>query len=144
MHLWDVEQMRGVPVRTNRLYALITIVAVATGAGCIPRGRTASPGPSSLNAITTARITNNNWLDVRVYGVQGGSRNVIGTVRSFGTEVFELPSQFVATRGLRIFVDPIGSRQSYQTDLIPIWPGQMIDLVVQNRIQLSHYSVRGP
>jgi hypothetical protein len=136
--------MPGVPVRTNHLYGLIATIALATAVGCTPRSRTASSEPSSLKAITTARITNNHWLDVRVYGVQGGTRNVIGTVRSFGTEVFVLSSQFVATSGLRIFVDPIGSQQTYQTDLIPVWPGQMIDLVVQDRIQLSHYSVRGP
>jgi hypothetical protein len=131
-------------VRTNHLYGLMAIATIATAAGCIPRDRTASPGPSSLRATTTARITNNHWLDVRVYGVRGGSRDVLGTVRSFGTEVFELPSQFVASRGLRIFVDPIGSRQTYETDLIAVWPGQMIDLVVLDRIQLSHYSVVDP
>src|SRR5918992_943497 len=118
------EPTPGVPVRMSHSYGLIAIVAVATAAGCIPRDRTASPGPA-INKAITARITNNHWLDVRVYGVRGGARDVIGTVRSFGTEVFELPSQFVASRGLRIFVDPIGSRQTYETDLISVWPGQM-------------------
>jgi hypothetical protein len=130
-------------MRRTRFYSLIPILAVATTAGCIGRGRSGGPA-ASVEPITTARVTNNHWLDVRLYGVRAGSREVIGIVKSFGTEVFQLPRHLVETRAVQILVDPIGSPQSYLTDVITVTPGQRIDLVIQDRLQQSHYSVVDP
>lgn len=43
-----------------------------------------------------------------------------------------------------IFIDAIGSPQTYQTDAIPAGPGQQIDVVVQQRLAMSHYSLLSP
>jgi hypothetical protein len=126
----------------DHLRGITPLVALALATGCIHRGRPADA--ATIPAITVARVTNNNWLDVRVYGVRAGSRERIGIVRSFDTQVFELPEHLVQTRAIQLYVDAIGSRQSYQTDLIQVWPGQRIDLVVQQRLAQSYYSVSDP
>jgi hypothetical protein len=128
----------------NHLRGIIAVAAFMAATGCMRRGRVAEPARATSTAVTTARIKNNNWLDIKVYAVRGGSRERIGIVRAFDTQVFELPRHLLDTRGLRLFVDLIGSQQWYQTDLIPVWPGQLIDLVVQDRLVQSHYSVFDP
>ena len=97
-----------------------------------------------FDEIATARITNNAWLDVNVYASRAGARQRLGTVTGQKTEVFELPRSFVEARGVSIFIDAIGSPQTYQTDVIPAGPGQQIDVVVQQRLAMSHYSLLSP
>jgi hypothetical protein len=127
-----------------RLFRSTIVVAVlALAMGCVRSGRS-DAGAIAFDEITTARITNNGWLDVNVYASRSGSRQRLGTVTGQNTEVFELPRSFVEARGLRIFIDAIGSPQTYQTDLIPAGPGQQIDVVVQQRLAMSHYSVLTP
>lgn len=127
--------------RSFRGIIAIAILALATG--CARSGRSA-PGLIVLDEMATARITNNGWLDVNVYASRSGSRQRLGTVTGQNTQVFELPRSFVEARGLIIFIDAIGSPQTYQTDLIPAGPGQQIDVVVQQRLAMSHYSVLSP
>jgi hypothetical protein len=131
-------------MRATYLRGILAVVAVAAAMGCVRRGKPADTLPADIQPITIARVTNNNWLDVGLYAVRGGSRERLGIVRSFETQAFELPPHFLAASGLRLYVDLIGSRQSYQTDRIPVSPGQLIELVVQERLAQSHYSVFNP
>ena len=127
-------------MHARQFRGLLTIAMLASAAAC---ARSARPGneSSTLQGVTTARITNNNWLDVNVYAARAGSRLRLGMVGGQNTEVFRLPRHFVDARGVQILIDPIGSPQSYQTELISVAPGQQIDVVVQQRIAMSHYSV---
>lgn len=125
-------------VRAPLVMALLALVL-----GCARSGRTPA-GAIAIDAIATARITNNGWLDVNVYATRSGARQRLGTVSGQDTEVFELPRSFIAARGLQILIDQIGSPQTYQTDLIPAGPGHQIAVVVQQRLAMSHYSVLSP
>ena len=124
--------------RGTLVVALLALVLGCARSGRIPAGGIA------IDEIATARITNNGWLDVNVYATRDGTRQRLGTVTGQNTEVFELPRSFIAARGLQIFIDAIGSPQTYQTDVIPAGPGQQIDVVVQQRLAMSHYSVLSP
>ena len=127
-----------------RLFRTTIIVAIlALAMGCMRFGRS-KDGALAVDAITTARITNNAWLDVNVYAGRSGSRQRLGTVTGQNTEVFQLPRSLVDARGVMIFIDAIGSPQTYQTDLIPAGPGQLIDVVVQQRLAMSYYSILSP
>jgi hypothetical protein len=135
-------------MKEGQMYArqsrgLIAMVILALAMGCARSGRSA-PGVTAFDETATARITNNGWLDVNVYASRSGSRQRLGTVTGQNTQVFELPRSFVDARGLSIFIDAIGSQQTYQTDVIPAGPGQQIDVVVQQRLAMSHYSVLTP
>jgi hypothetical protein len=131
-------------MRRHHLRGILTLVALSMSVACFRRGKTPDLSSAEIQAITSARITNKNWLDVNVYAVRAGTRERIGIVRAFDTQVFVLPPYLLDTRGLRLHVDPIGSPQSYQTDVIPVWPGQWIHLVVQEKLNQSHYSVFDP
>jgi hypothetical protein len=122
---------------------VVAIAILAMAMGCARSGRSA-PGLSSFDEIATARITNHGWLDVNVYASRSGSRQRLGTVTGQNSVVFELPRNFIEARGLRIVIDAIGSTQTYQTDVIPAGPGQQIDVVVQQSLAMSHYSVGSP
>ena len=119
------------------------LAVVALAIGCARTGRSHTDA-IAIDEIATARITNNGWLDVNVYATRSGARQRLGTVTGQNTGVFELPQSFIASRGLQIFIDAIGSPQTYQTDLIPAGPGQLIDVVVQQRLSMSYYSVLSP
>jgi len=120
------------------------ILAIVTPALACARHRQPSSGASIVYHVATARITNNNFLDVNVYAARAGSRQRLGMVTGQNTQVFELPRQLIDARGLTIFIDVIGSSQSYETELIALAPGQQVDLVVQQRLAMSHYSVVDP
>jgi hypothetical protein len=131
-------------MRANHLRGIIAFVALAMMAGCTRRREAPAPGSVAIQAITTARVTNNNWLDIRVYALRAGTRERIGIVRAGDTQSFELPRHLIDARGIQLYVNAIGSPQSYQTDVISVWPGQWIELVVQERLAQSHYSVWTP
>lgn len=122
---------------------IVAIAALALAVGCARSGRTA-PDLIAFDEVATARITNNGWLDVNVYASRSGSRQRLGTVTGQNSAVFELPRNLMQAQGLRILIDAIGSPESYQTDIIPAGPGQQIDVVVQQSLAMSHYSVGSP
>jgi hypothetical protein len=130
-------------MHAGQFRGFIAIALLALAMGCTRTGR-AKPGMTAFDEIATARITNNAWLDVNVYASRSGTRQRLGTVTGQKTEVFELPRSFVEARGVSIFIDAIGSPQTYQTDVIPAGPGQQIDVVVHQRLAMSHYSVLSP
>ena len=119
---------------------IVVVVLLASTIGCARSVQSAGDAPAVQEPVT-ARITNNGWLDVNVYASRSGLRLRLGTVTGQRTEVFRLPRSLVDAPGLTILIDPIGSPQWYQTDLIPVGPGQQIDVVVQHRLAMSHYSV---
>jgi hypothetical protein len=91
-------------------------------------------------------VQNDNWMDVVVYAVRGGSRFRLGQVSSVQSAVFELPSAVLgATSGLYILADPVGTvsaERMFATDDIKLAPGHtIIDLRVDNVIAHSSWSV---
>ena len=130
-------------MHARQFRGVIAFAMLVLAIGCARSGRS-RPGIAAFDEIATARITNHAWLDVNVYASLSGSRQRLGTVAGQNTQVFELPRTFVEARGVRIFIDAIGSPQTYQTDVIPAGPGQQIDVVVQQRLAMSHYSVGSP
>lgn len=127
-------------MRAPQFRGLLAIAMLLSAVGCARAGQAGDPSPR-MQDITTARVTNNGWLDVTVYALRGASRQRLGTVTGQNTQVFRLPRNLVDARGVQLYVDPIGSPHGYRTDLIAVAPGQQIDLVVQQRISMSHYSV---
>jgi type IV pilus biogenesis protein CpaD/CtpE len=129
-------------MRARQFRGVLVLAIAASALGCVRPGQAGGGSPAAQEA--TARITNNNWLDVTVYASREGSRRRLGTVTGQNTRVFRLPAQMMDARGLRLLIDPIGSPQSYETELIPVGPGQQVELVVAQRIAMSHYSVFDP
>jgi hypothetical protein len=121
------------------LAACLALLALACG------GRSAeqeSPDLVPVAAPARVYVTNNNHLDVRVFAFDNTQAIPLGTVASFTTMVFDLPTG-IRTRGrVRIMADPVGSTTAYVTDEIVFSPGQDIEVTVQNNIALSSYAIR--
>ncbi len=80
---------------------------------------------------------NNNWLDAHVYLVRGSMRKSLGLMTALGTREFELPSwATLPGNDVQILVHLIGG-VSYLTPMVNVYPGDVVELVVQNNLALS-------
>ena len=90
----------------------------------------------------TVRVTNNNWLDARVYVDDDGVLLPVGFIMSQQTKQFTLPTRVLATAGqVRLVVRPIGSRQVYVSQNLLVGAGDALLVELQNQLGLSSTSV---
>ena len=93
----------------------------------------------------TVRVTNNNWLDMRIYVVEtltGPRRWPLGNVTGLSTASFEIPDHLHADLGDLILVaEAIGSRQRKFTDRLQTWPGALVDWSIGATLNQSFTSV---
>lgn len=122
----------------NILVAAIT--AAALGA-CAPATEQAANGIPTRNN-TQLLVKNNNWLDVAVYLVRGGSRTRVGTVTSMAQAQFRIPDSYVlGVSDITVQADPIGSNRTFTSAPIQVYPGARVELTVENAVQLSNFAV---
>ena len=125
--------------------ALAIVLATAGMSGC---ATSTPPLQSGFRApASSIRIRNYNWHDVRVYLVSNGSMPIrIGTVTSMTTAVIpmrgQIASQAFSQGSLQFLIRPIGSTVSYTTHAIHVNVGNVIELTVANRLELSTLMVR--
>ncbi len=96
------------------------------------------------DARITVHVDNGNWLDMRVYAVRNGNiYDRIGTVRSFTSREFELPSWVSASNAyVQLVVVPIGSRERYAAPPIMVSAGDVIEWKLMGNLKLSSIYVR--
>ena len=101
--------------------------------------------PDRVGESVTVHVTNNNWLDMRIYVVEtttGRSRWPLGYVTSLSTARFEVPDHLGAELGHLVLVaEAIGSRQRKVTDRLLTWPGALVDWRIEGTLSLSFASV---
>lgn len=90
----------------------------------------------------TVHVTNHNWADVVIYAARSGSnRYRLGDVVTGRTETFTVPQDLYTGGNVAFLIDPIGSRESFSTGLILVAPGQQVELVVENQLSTTSWSV---
>lgn len=88
-------------------------------------------------------VDNHNFLDVRVFLLTDGDRLKIGTVPSLSKRVFRVTeADLGGALELRLLADPIGSRDSFSTQAIPVQPGAIIEWQVEKDIRFSSILLR--
>ncbi len=101
--------------------------------------------PDRVGEPVTVRVTNNNWLDMRIYVVEttlGRRRWHLGYVTSLSTARLEIPNHVGADLGSVILVaEAIGSRQRLFTDRLLTWPGALVAWSIEGRLHLSFATV---
>jgi len=91
----------------------------------------------------TLYIENHNVLDVRVFLLRDDQRQKIGTVPSLAKRTFRIPAaELGGAQEFRLLADPIGSRDSFSTDPIPVQPGAIIEWQVEKDIRFSSILLR--
>lgn len=120
-----------------------TIWLLASG---IAYGGCATAGRSDFHDVTPRqtmlRVANHNWLDAKIYLVDGASRMRVGTVMGMASqEVIALPSAHMRAGGTVLMVELIGSSARYVSPQLIVDAGQVIELEIQNNLALTHVSV---
>ena len=126
--------------RTTAALAAALIAALLQAACFGGRQKDGDAVPAPNNELVVA-VQNNNWNDVTIYAVQNGKRVRLGTVASRERAVLTLQGAFGGAGSFRLLLDPIGGN-AYLTDPIALRPGDMLDLVIENNLRLSSWSVR--
>jgi hypothetical protein len=128
--------------------AFLSSIFLTTACAHATHGAASAQNERTFCAKSTATlyVQNDNWMDVVVYAVRGGSRFRLGQVSSVQSAVFEIPAVALgASSGMFILVDPIGAitnDRMFATDDLMIAPGHtIIDLRVDNIIDHSSWSV---
>ncbi|SRR5712692_894946 len=136
-------------LHSNALLAVLPLfLSIASASGCARAARLARSSSNDrtfcAKSTATVYVQNDNWLDVVIYVVRGGSQFRLGQVSSLTMAKFELPAAAIgATGDVAILASPIGgSRYPYLTDNIMIAPGHtIIALRVDNIIDHSSVTV---
>lgn len=91
----------------------------------------------------TIRVTNNNWLDMRVYAVVRGRRWRVGTAYTGQAFVVELPAHLQADiHPLQLVAFAIGGSGAASTRELLVSPGDLVDWVLENHLPLSSVFIR--
>jgi hypothetical protein len=53
-----------------------------------------------------------------------------------------VPPSLASSLDLRLAVSPVGSRETYTTERLPLTDGTTVELTVENNLELSHWEVR--
>lgn len=86
-------------------------------------------------------VTNQNWLDVDVFVLNGDSRYRIGQVGGNGSATLSIPSSLLMHGQVRLLADPIGSNDTYTTDMISVARDEKVQLTVAPRMRMSSFAV---
>ena len=90
-------------------------------------------GSGSGQPLTTVRVENRNFLDMKIYVLRGSERIRIGTVTGNSTQTLRIPDGVIVGSSLLQFIaDPIGGNQTPISQEISVRPGDEIGLIIPN------------
>jgi hypothetical protein len=120
--------------RVAAVVLLVPLAACATVASSTP------PKQFSQDA-TLLKVTNDGFADAVIYIVAAGSPLRLGLVNGHSEQTFALPpTMAIDGNSLRLVARPIAGTE-YRIDPVNVGRGQMVQLVLRDRTQLSHVAV---
>jgi hypothetical protein len=127
----------------RRACKAVVVLLLALSVNACGATHSASTADAPRRAPTTVQVTNNNWSDMVIYVIRSTMRVRLGMVNSMNTTTFQLPASVSGpTTTVRLEANPIGSPQPYLTPAVNVWPGQQIELTIQNHLAVSSVAVR--
>ena len=131
-------------VRTLGLAVLLLSATTVAAGAQQAQQETSDKQALQREARVKAQVTNNHWLDIRVYAVADGREHRLGTVTSFSADTFTLPRWFAdVAHNTQLVAYPIGSRSGVATPILLLVPGDVIQWRVENNLNLSNVAVFG-
>lgn len=123
----------------SALGVLFLTLAASASAQETPKKVASKPDKEAIKLV----VENNNYLDMHVYGMRDGYYRSLGMVTGLSTAEFTIPESLALPGGdFQILADPIGGTLSYQTDPIVISTSKEIDLLIQNNLALSSFTLK--
>lgn len=120
----------------------LALLTVAATPGPSAAQQHASAGGRAPEAHAVLSVQNHNWLDLHVYLVRDGMVTSLGFMSGPGDQEFTLPDMAtIPGADVQFLVLPIGGVRSYLSPTTVVSPGDEVDLVVENNLDLSTVSV---
>ncbi len=112
------------------------------GAGAPSMAEGASADQEKETRPTTAQVSNDSWFNIRVYVLDSGRRDQLGSVPSYESSTFRIPRDIVESSGeIQMLADPVGSSTTYRSSPVLIGPGQVVKWTVQNSASQTYNSI---
>lgn len=121
-------------------HPLAVLGAATLLAACASGGASRISSNPALQPISLT-VTNQNWLDVNVFVMHGNSRYRIGQVGGNGSATLSIPSGLIMNGQVQLLADPVGSSDTYLTDMISVAPDEKVQLTVAPRMRMSSFAV---
>ena len=121
----------------------IVALSLAIAAACSHLGPPIDETDPRFDPIAI-HVRNENFLDMRILVVVGGSSRRIGQVSGNGTADFSLSWTTGNGSGIVLQAVPIGGGSSVTMPALNVGPGQLIDFRIASLIRQSSVSVREP
>lgn len=97
--------------------------------------------PTPGGALLT--VENRHVQDMRVYLIRGSTPIPLGSVGTLERRTFTLSTALLGHDGtMRLMADPLGSRATYVSGVIPATPGDHVRWILAPSLALSSFSVR--
>lgn len=126
-------------MRTTRNRRAV-LSAIALLAACAPAKNRNAMGLAPADDVYVM-VSNQNWLDVDVYAVRGGSRIRLGQVTGSGDARLRIPASVMVAGQVQLMADPIGSNERYVTEVLTVAPDQRVQLIVAPAMRMSSYAI---
>lgn len=128
-------------VGVRRAISVASVALAVPACGQVPEAE-GEPQPKTEEA-TELTVINHNWSDITIYVVQHGAQPIrLGLVTSLSRARFEVPSDLVGSgRVIRLMADPVGQHEAFLSERIQVFPGDLIEWRLENRLQQSALSI---
>ena len=116
------------------LHRALTFIVVSASSLTLGAPHTAAQQAQGITVV----VENHSFFDMHVYAVQSGQRRSLGLATGLSKRTFQLPRTLAESdRKIQILADPIGSRGGYVTELLFLDPGEQVNLILENNLNLS-------
>jgi hypothetical protein len=102
----------------------------------------AAAAESGNTGAITVRVVNRAWLDVTIYLLQGTHRDRIGTATAASTSTFQISLRQLSAGELRLYGDPVGSRQGVRSEPLRAQDGDVVTWTLEDDLARSSIDVR--
>ena len=102
----------------------------------------AAAAESGNTGSITVRVVNRAWLDVTIYLLQGTHRDRIGIATASSTSTFQILLRQLSAGELRLYGDPVGSRQGVRSEPLRAQDGDVVTWTLEDDLARSTIDVR--
>ena len=122
----------------NALRALALSAALGAGALIGTPFQATAQEPQGIRVV----VDNHSFADMHVYAVQSGRRFSLGLAMGLSKRTFPLPRILVESeRDIQLLADPVGPQTVYLSQVFFLYPGNQVNLTLENNLRLSWATV---
>jgi len=119
---------------------MLKTVAVSSLILSVPAATLPSRAAAQEGQSVRVVVDNHAFWDMHVYVLEGGFRRSLGMATGLSNTSFEIPRS-LADGDVQLIADPVGSRAGFVSHVLFPWPGDQLNLTLENYIGLSTVTV---